>query len=321
MVIDPPKSSMTVKINYTENPRCTKDFIEEAEECKRKRPDDYAHIYMGEPKGLGSKVYPAFIRTHHVIDINMSRIENVCNVFMGQDPHTVYFPFCVWIARVPKSDEEFDYIIYNEFPTFEMMGNKYYYEIRQEKSCGLTLKQRANMYRVLDNTIEKTYNGIKSSDVKRALDTRFAKAAGAPSETLDTKGIIVAMSDPQNGGMTFETPPESSIDSQRDRLRELLEYNTDLPVNEFNCPHLFVKPHCKNVIVSLENHRDDLLKNREDAKYKDPIDALKIALALAQSCPHKDRTIKVAPVEQPDTIKDLREVYLEHANIYQGDER
>lgn len=39
-----------IKINYFENPFCSEALIHEAEICKEKNPDDYPHIWLGEPR-------------------------------------------------------------------------------------------------------------------------------------------------------------------------------------------------------------------------------------------------------------------------------
>jgi len=38
-----------IKINYLDNPFCSKELIHEAELCQANRPDDYPHIWLGEP--------------------------------------------------------------------------------------------------------------------------------------------------------------------------------------------------------------------------------------------------------------------------------
>ena len=132
-----------------------------------------------------------------------------------------------------------------------MMRGKWFHEVRQELPCSLTLKQRANMYQVLDRTIDRSFDWIRMR--ARGIDTRFAKASGAASTTTATVGMIEAMADPANGGLTFETPPESSIDCQRDKLRELMEFNRDLGViRGVNEPHFFIMPHCHNVIDAFK---------------------------------------------------------------------
>jgi hypothetical protein len=249
---------------------------------------------MGQPSNVGSKIYPGFDKQVHVRPYNLDMFKETGNFFMGQDPATVYYPFGVWIARVEKQIGDYFYVVYNEFPTVSMMGGKLFHEVRTEKICTLTLKQRANMFRVLDRTVDKSHSWIEI--VSRAIDTRFVKASGASSTTLGTRGLIHTRADETNGGMTFETPPESMIDVQRDNLRELLGYNADMGiVPGFNEPKFYVMPHCENVIDSFKNHRVDRKRKIEDQKRKDAIDAIRITLAAMAEHPHKNKVLS-APV-------------------------
>ena len=40
---------LTIKVNYTDNPYINKTLLDEAEQCKINAPDDYRHIWLGEP--------------------------------------------------------------------------------------------------------------------------------------------------------------------------------------------------------------------------------------------------------------------------------
>ena len=48
-VVNPPQSSLVRHINYTENPFLSQTLLDDIEELKRTSPDDYRHIYLGEP--------------------------------------------------------------------------------------------------------------------------------------------------------------------------------------------------------------------------------------------------------------------------------
>jgi hypothetical protein len=163
----------------------------------------------------------------------------------------------------------------------------------------------------LDNTLDRTYYGITIA--ARGIDTRFAKGAGAPSTTSNTKGIIIEMADVRNGGMTFETPPEYMIDSQRDRIRGFLDWDRLIPLNAFNEPKMYVMSHCKNVIDALRFHRFDKDgKEKEDPKRKDFSDAMKICMAIEQQYQHVDRLVKKEELipESVDRVAELKEMYL-----------
>lgn len=287
-----------VYLTYLDNPLCPQVLIDEANKCKalaEKTGDfeDYNHIWLGFPSKTGSKIYPMFDKQVHIREYDFDNEHFKANAmfFTGQDPATCYYPFQVWIARIYKSDKEFDYLIYNEFPTVQMMKGKFFWEYRNETVCNLSLSQRAKIFKVVDNTIDKRYDYIKIK--ARGIDTRFAKASGAASATLGgTKGMIYEMALPQNGGLSFETPPEHRIDVQRDVIKGLFEYDTDLGVIPgINEPHLFVMPHCHNVIDAFEHHRIDNQKKSEDQKRKDPIDAIRICFATMEGHSHTVREL------------------------------
>jgi len=313
-VINTPDNCRVLYLTYLDNPWCTDVNRKQAEDCKRDFPDDYRHIWLGEPSNVGARIYPGFDEEIHVREFRMDALQPIANFFMGQDPATVYYPFCVWMARIARGDEGFDYLVYNEYPTVGMMRGKWFHEVRQELPCSLTLKQRANMYQVLDRTIDRSFDWIRMR--ARGIDTRFAKASGAASTTTATVGMIEAMADPANGGLTFETPPESSIDCQRDKLRELMEFNRDLGViRGVNEPHFFVMPHCHNVIDAFKHHRVDRKTKSEDQKRKDPIDAVRICMATMDQHPHVDPVAAIINtgsrnVVAHDPERELRETFL-----------
>ena len=320
-VEDQPDNCLLVTLNYDENPHCPEAIKKLADDMRRRDYDKFQNIYMGLPKNTGALIYPNFDDSVHVRDFDIqSLIDRDANFFMGQDPHTSYYPFCVWMARVPRGDGEYDYVVYNEWPTKGTFDGQFYYEVRNHKMCTLSLKARASVYKILDNTYDRTYPGVWM--LARGIDTRFAKGSGGQSETLKTRGIIIEMADPSNGGLSFETPPEVSLDVQRDRIRALMEYDTELEIHSFNDAHFFIMPHCENVIDAFKFHRFEKKKERQDNqgqkekesdKRKDPIDAIRIAMAVASQYDHRTReTHEYTGEDQllvPSNIDKLQKIY------------
>jgi len=302
--------SKLVHIDYLENPLCPQVLLDEANKCKELAErtgdwEDYNHIWLGHPSKIGHRIYPMFTKERHIaygVQLDDPATFNESMFFMGQDPATKYYPFCVWIKRIHKGEKRFKYIVYNEYPTLQSMNGKYFYEIRNEKVCTISLKQRAAIFKVLDNTIDKTYNDVEVKH--RAVDTRFAKASGAASTTLGrTKGLIETWVGPENGGMTFQTPPEHIIDVQREVLQGLMTYDEALGyIPGYNEPEFYVMPHCHNVIWSLLHHRVNNETKSEDPKYKDPIDALRITFALMKGVAHVRKEVQT---ETPQIEREL----------------
>jgi hypothetical protein len=310
-IVSPPDNMIGDHVTYLDNPWTSEEIKTQAERDKRNDKEKYEWKWGGRPRNTGGKVYPMFNEKVHVRDVDINRIEPVANFFMGQDPHTVYYPFCVWLGREPRGDGTYNYFIYNEYPTVNSkdFNGKLYHELRKEKKCTLTLRERATLYKILDNTTLDTYPKIKLT--ARGIDTRFAKGAGTSSTTSNTRGIIIEMADPAHGGLVFETPPEHMIDSQRENIRELLSYDVDSPMSAFNEPRLYISSHCRNMIDSLKFHRFDRDgKEKEDEKRKDPSDALKICLATAQQHKHAIKQEPKQYMPEPDNVDNLREQYL-----------
>ncbi len=49
LAANPDERTLVVKVNYSDNPFCPEELKIQAEKCKKEHPDDYAHIWMGQP--------------------------------------------------------------------------------------------------------------------------------------------------------------------------------------------------------------------------------------------------------------------------------
>ncbi len=287
-VQNPPENSIVKEINYDDVytlESLPKILSDEIADCKRRDPTlmTYNHIYKNKPIGVGAKIWTTFNRAVHVITsdhwlydtINMDKIRDVGDCYMAMDPHSKYYPFCGWAAKIPKNSrcDEFYTVFYNEWPTIGSMGD-YYSELRKKLYFEGSHKELAKQIYMFDGTAE---HGIHIE--KRFLDTRFAKGAGGENWSTSTIGIVHEFAKPENGGLMFELPAETAIDRQRNVIIDKMMYNTLLPVNEFNSPDFYVMPWCKNIIQSLECHRCIEGTEKEDEKYKDPSDMMRIMFA------------------------------------------
>jgi hypothetical protein len=287
-VQNPPENSIVKEINYDDVytlEDIPKILADEIDDCKRRDPTlmTYKHIYLNQPIGVGAKIWTTFNRAVHVITedhwlydiITMDKICEHGDCYMAMDPHSKYYPFCGWLAKIPKNSrcDDFYYVFYNEWPTVELMGD-YYSELRKKMYFDGSHKELAKQIYLYDGTSEY---GINIE--KRFLDTRFAKGAGGENWSTSTIGIVHEFSKPENGGLMFELPLETAIDRQRNVIIDKMMYNNMLPVNEFNSPDFYVLPHCRNIIQSLESHRCIEGTEKEDEKYKDPSDMMRIMFA------------------------------------------
>lgn len=281
----PPENSIVKELNYDDvytPEEIPKILADEIEDCKRRDPSlmTYEHIFHNKPIGVGARIWTTFQRAVHVItpdhwlydQITMEKIRDHGDCYMAMDPHSKYYPFCGWAAKIPKNSrcDEFYTVYYNEWPTVDLLGD-YYSELRKKVYFDGSHKELAKQIYLYDGTAE---HGIQIQ--KRFLDTRFAKGAGGENWSTSTIGIVHEFAKPENGGLMFELPAETAIDRQRNVIIDKMIYNNMLPVNEFNSPDFFVMPWCKNIIQSLECHRCIEGTEKEDEKYKDPSDMMRI---------------------------------------------
>jgi phage terminase large subunit len=76
------KDVMHLSIQYFENKKCPQELIDEAEICKQTSPEDYAHIWLGEPLSQSSK---AILNRNSVLQAMQRNIEAVGQVEVGVD--------------------------------------------------------------------------------------------------------------------------------------------------------------------------------------------------------------------------------------------
>lgn len=277
-----PDSCIKICSSYKENPYFPATLRKEMEDCKREGErigdmSEYNHIWLGYPKGAGHKIYAKkFDKKVNVRSETRAQLfellkDNV-GCFMGMDPHSKYYPFCIWLAVLLNEHNEPEYVIYNEFPSKDYLGD-YYAKLRKEKKCDLGLLDLAQMFYSLDG-IEYGLQ-IKS----RFVDTRYSKGAGGDNIMTNSQGMIETWKRPENGNLILCAPQEKMIDIQRMNILTDLDWNREIPISTFNKPKLTIAPWCENVIDMLENHRESRDGKTEDEKRKDASDTLRILYA------------------------------------------
>jgi phage terminase large subunit len=55
-ILNPRPNQITINVNYTDNPYCSKEIIDEANYCKDNNPHDYNHIWLGECANVSDAV-------------------------------------------------------------------------------------------------------------------------------------------------------------------------------------------------------------------------------------------------------------------------
>lgn len=291
-VINAPENCIVAKVNYLDNSMFPEVLRVEMEQDKVRDPVLYECKWLGKPVGIGSKVWTAFNKGIHVRELPWDVVAKQGNCFMAIDPHSHYYPFCLWMAIVPKNSrgnwpEDFYRYFYNEWPMFDDL-NGYYHDCRKSIQFTGSLKDIAT---AIYNKDGSGQYGIKIC--KRFIDTRYAKGSGSWNWSSATTGIIDLFSKPENGGLLFDLPAEKAIDAQRQALHSDMLYNKLQAVNQFNEPNFLIAPWCRNTIASFENHRLIEGTETEDDKYKEPSDCARINYAGVTNWKFKDAEKKI----------------------------
>lgn len=290
-VVNTPHNAIVVKSYWYDYPELVNDTIREAaEDCEKNDPIGYRHIWLGEPSNVGLKIYSNFEERAHVKQFDFTSLAANGNFYVGMDPHKTAFPATVFGCKVPldSSFKEFDYYIYNEFPSRLDLGNKLYHEVRKTAKCSHTLKQLTGEFHIL----ERTYGNIQVRNLEisgRACDPYFAKGVGGSDWSSDTKGLVAEWSRPENGGLYWTLPQASVLSVQKNTINALLEFNNQIAISPINSPKLFISPNCVNLIESLKHHRDSSEKDCECENYKDFSDALRIFMSIAAYTPYRNK--------------------------------
>jgi len=276
-VATPPDGAIVREVSYWDNPWFPKSLRDKMEQDRARDKTKYAQVWLGKPKGSGRKIWTAFDKEDHVREIPMEEIAKRGNCYMSMDPHSHYYPFCAWVVILPKNErrrwpEDFHKHVYAEWPTVQDLG-ELYHDARNKQMYRGSLADMAREIHARDGV----EYGI--TVLSRFIDTRYAKGAGSWNASTQTEGIVNLFSKPENGGLLFEMPSEKSMGAQKQIIHSDMLWNKLLLKNPFNEPSFSVSPSCKNIIASLMNHRLEEDSEKEEEKYKDPSDALRIAWA------------------------------------------
>lgn len=298
-VVNPPANAKVYKTYYFNCPDISPEILQEAEDCKKRDPDGYRHIWLGEPSKTGLKVYQKFNENVHVKSVDLDYLVENGNFFVGMDPHKTAWPATLFGCKVPINADktDFDYYIYNEFPTKSALKGKLYHEVRKTEKCPYTQKELTGIFKINETTIGD-HQSNKVNVVTRACDPYFAKGVGGGDWSSDTDGLVEEWARPENGGLIWTLPERNVLSVQRNTINTLLDFNDKIPISSINRPSLYIFPHLLNLKTTFKHHRDSNEKDCEDETYKDFSDALRILMSVMYYTKYKEKkkTVYVKPV-------------------------
>jgi hypothetical protein len=311
-VVNPPDNAIVEKVNYYDNPWTSKVILDQVERDQREKDPDFANKWLGEPCRVGGRIYPQFNPAldpvGNVRDFPWELVRTKGNCIMSIDPHAHYYPFCIWLTILPKNDrhrwpDDYYKWVYAEWPTFELLGG-YYSDFRKEKQYHGDLSELAKEILRCDG---KSDHGLTMFE--RGIDPRFAAGSGSWSWSSSTEGIVNLFRKPENGGLDFVLPQCKILDCQKDVIRSDLTWQSMSERSAWNEPSLYVAPWCKNMIQMMSSHRTEEGTEKEDERYKEGSDCLKIAYALLDGWKYKDPITRKPPQREGEIV---------HSNIMAG---
>ncbi|MBE6467055.1 MAG: PBSX family phage terminase large subunit [Alphaproteobacteria bacterium] len=76
LAANPDERTMVVKVNYYDNPFCPEELKIQAQKCKKEHPDDYAHIWLGQPLSQSSAKLIAPTDVKHAFESKISSCDS-----------------------------------------------------------------------------------------------------------------------------------------------------------------------------------------------------------------------------------------------------
>jgi len=159
------------------------------------------------------------------------------------------------------------WVVYREFP-YDKLHHQY-------RSSSWTIEDYATILRNLE--------GQERVDC-RVIDPRF----GVAEYSIKGQKVTSVVEDFAKFGIYFDprVPDTGREETGIERIRQLLHYDTKLPIGPFNRPKLFIFNTVKSLPHSMENYafvapnaRDDrVLAEKTGEAFKDPVDTLRYGI-------------------------------------------
>jgi phage terminase large subunit-like protein len=186
-----------------------------------------ARIY-GKFTQLSGAVFKAFNPTVHVID--PIKIDRDWQVYMAVDPHIQKPAFAVWAAVSPMGD----WYVIAEYPT------QPWDEIT---STHLTIKDFATDWKRIESGAYPDFGYMRDVTVNnpRIGDPNMFKCRQPINNRTFQLEYEMAT------GWDFDVDVADSIELRHDRIKDLLKYDMQRPIDSMNRPHIYIFRTCENV--------------------------------------------------------------------------
>lgn len=234
-------------------------------------PDDKEARLHGKFMHLSGQIFKTFKREVHTFKLDT----DVSNFLSGKETYQIVDPAigkplaCIWAAVGATGVIE----IYDEYP----LG----IEFNGAKDSNLTVSDYAALFRQKEE-------GRKIQT--RILDRHFGNARR-------TLGGLTLKQEFGEVGIDFidsyTTDDKTEIETGILKVKDLLRYNTDKPIDSLNRPRIMIADHCTNTIHAMERWRRDAKTGKPMEEYKDFADVIRyLAMANPEIEPHRPWELK-----------------------------
>ena len=228
-------------------------------------PDDREARLHGKFLHLAGQIFKTFTRPIHVIpDQDLSQFLSGKHIYQVVDP-AIGKPIMVIWACV---DAIGVITIYDEYPHFKFQG---------AKDSNLTVKDYAQLFKIQeghfkaqDRILDRHFGNVRRTMGGLTLKQEFAEQG---IEFIDSYSIGDISSEVETGIM---------------KVKDLLRYNKDKPIDSINRPLIQFFESCTNTIHGMERWSRDPKSGKPNDEYKDPADCVRY-LAMARPQIRTDR--------------------------------
>lgn len=229
-------------------------------------PDERAARLNGKFAHLSGQIFKTFSREAHTFKLDT----DLTNFLAGKETYQIVDPAigkplaCIWAAVGPTGVIE----VYDEYP----LG----VEFQGSKDSNLTVVDYAALFRQKEE---------RRPIHTRILDRHFGNARR-------TLGGLTLKQEFGEVGIDFmdsyTSDDKTEIETGILKVKDLLRYNKDKPIDALNRPRLMIADHCTNTIHALERWRRDPKTGKPMEEYKDHSDCIRY-LAMANPELEADR--------------------------------
>lgn len=236
-------------------------------------PDEREARLKGRFSHLAGQIFKTFSREVHTFKLDT----DLTNFLAGKETYQIVDPAigkplaCIWAAVGPTGVIE----VYDEYP----MG----IEFQGAKDSNLTVVDYAALFRQKEEG-----RPIHT----RILDRHFGNARR-------TMGGLTLKQEFGEVGIDFidsyTSDDKTEVETGILKVKDLLRYNKDKPIDGLNRPRLVIADHCTNTIHALERWRRDPKTGKPMEEYKDFADDIRyLAMANPEMDPHRPWEQRVA---------------------------